>query len=268
MNMDKTQNDLSTGFKVNSAIDNPSAYFAATAERNRATDLSQLKNSMGEAVQTVTEAQNGITAITDVINQMQSVVQSAGSATTAQRDSLMKEFNTLRTQLNQSVQDANYQGTNLLQANTLTVVFNENGTSTLSISGFSAAAGARSTFTSSATITGGLGISTAGGTGAFSWGGATFTQILATHSSQLANALVTLRTQSQNLASNLSVVTIRQDYTSNTINTLNGGADNLTLADPNEEGANMLALQTRQQLGLVALQLSSQAQQGVLRLFP
>jgi flagellin len=266
-NMNMTQYHLSTGYKVNSAIDNPSAYFAATAERNRATDLSNLKNDMGEAVQTVTEAQNGITAITDLIQQMQSVVQSARTATTAGRDTLMTQYNGLRTQLDQAVNDASYKGTNLLQANTLTVVFNEISTSSLSIKGFSAVAGSRSSFAAS-TISGGLGISTAGSTGAASWGGATFTQILNTHATQLTAALNTLRTQSQNLATNLSVVTIRQDYTSNTVNTLNAGADALTLADPNAEGANMLALQTRQQLGLVSLQLASQAQQGILRLFP
>jgi flagellin len=265
--MNTTQYDLSTGYDVNSAVDNPSAYFAATSERNRANELSNLKADMGEAVQTVTQAQNGITAITSLIQQMQAVVQSAATATTASRDTLMAQFNTLRAQLNSAVNDANYQGTNLLQSNALTVTFNETGTSTLTIQGFSAVAGSRSTYTANATITGGLGISTAGGNTAFSWGVASFSAVLTVASSQLTSALSTLQTQSQNLASNLSTVTIRQAYTSNIINTLNGGADNLTLADPNTEGANMLALQTRQQLGIEALSLSSQAQSSILRLF-
>jgi len=265
--MNKTQYDLSTGYSVNSAVDNPSAYFAATSERNRANELSNLKADMGEAIQTVTEAQNGITAVTAVIQQMQAVVQSAKTATTAGRDSLMTQYNGLRSQLNQLVADANYKGTNLLENNTLTVTFNETNTSSLSITGFSAVAGSRASFAAT-TITGGLGISTAGATGASSWGGSTFSQILNTHATQLSAALTTLQTQSQNLASNLSTVNIRQQFASNTINTLNGGADALTLADPNEEGANMLALQTRQQLGIVSLSLASQAQQSVLRLFP
>jgi flagellin len=265
--MNTTQYDLSTGYSVNSAVDNPSAYFAATSERNRATELSNLKNSMGEAVQTVTQAQNGITAITSLVQQMQAVVQSAGSATTAGRTSLQAQYNTLRTQLNQAVGDANYQGTNLLQNNTLTVTFNQTATSTLSIKGFSAVAGGTVSYKAGSTITGGLGIDAAGATGASSWGGATFTQILNVASSQLSSALTTLQTQSQNLASNLSTVTIRQAYTSNITNTLNAGADNLTLADPNTEGANTLALQTRQQLGIEALSLSSQAQASILHLF-
>ena len=51
------------------------------------------------------------------------------------------------------------------------------------------------------------------------------------------------------------------------ISNLQTGSDNLTLADMNEEGANMLALQTRQQLGIQALSLASQANQSVMRLF-
>lgn len=263
--MNTTQYDLSTGYSVNSPTDNPTAYFAAQSERNRATELGNLKNAMGEAIQTVTQAQNGISAITQLIQQMQAVVQSAGSATTASRQSLQTQYNDLRTQLNDAVNDANYQGTNLLQDQTLTVTFNETGTSTLSITGFSAAAGSRASL--AGTITGGLGITTAGATGTTSWGVASFSHILNQTATQLTAALTTLQTESQNLSSNLSTVTIRQQYTTNIINTLNGGADNLTLADPNTEGANMLALQTRQQLGIEALSLSSQAQQSILRLF-
>jgi flagellin-like hook-associated protein FlgL len=62
-------------------------------------------------------------------------------------------------------------------------------------------------------------------------------------------------------------VQIRQDFTKGLINTLQTGGDSLVLADSNEEGANMLALQTRQQLSTTALSLSAQADQAVLRLF-
>ena len=80
-------------------------------------------------------------------------------------------------------------------------------------------------------------------------------------------ALTKLRTQSQSFGSNLSTVQIRQDFTKAMINTLQTGADGLTLADSNEEGANLLALQTRQQLSTTALSLAAQASQAVLRLF-
>ena len=76
-----------------------------------------------------------------------------------------------------------------------------------------------------------------------------------------------MRTQSKAFGSSLSTVEVRQDFTKAMINTLQAGADNLTLADSNEEGANLLALQTRQQLSTTALSLAAQADQNVLRLF-
>jgi len=76
-----------------------------------------------------------------------------------------------------------------------------------------------------------------------------------------------LRSQTSTLASNMNIITIRQDFTSNMINTLQTGSDNLTLADMNEEGANMLMLQTRRSLGTTALSLAAQAAQSVLKLF-
>ena len=77
----------------------------------------------------------------------------------------------------------------------------------------------------------------------------------------------TLRQNSSKLSGNLSIITVRNDFSTNMINTLIEGSDKLTLADSNEEGANMLMLQTRQTLSTTALSLSAQAAQSVLRLF-
>jgi flagellin-like hook-associated protein FlgL len=84
---------------------------------------------------------------------------------------------------------------------------------------------------------------------------------------ELNISLATLRSQASNFGSNLFIVQNRTEFTKSMINTLQTGADTLVLADINEEGANMLALQTRQQLSTTALALSSQADQAVLRLF-
>jgi len=84
---------------------------------------------------------------------------------------------------------------------------------------------------------------------------------------ELDNALVILRQESSKMSGNLSIITVRQDFSTNMINTLTEGSDKLTLADANEEGANMLMLQTRQSLSTTALSLSAQAAQSVLRLF-
>ena len=83
----------------------------------------------------------------------------------------------------------------------------------------------------------------------------------------LDTATTTLRTESSKLANNLSIITARQEFTQGMINVLKDGAAGLTNADMNEEGANMLMLQTRQALGTTSLSLASQAAQSVLRLF-
>ena len=140
-----------------------------------------------------------------------------------------------------------FNGINLLAANSLTVTLNETGTSSVTVTGV--------TFTSA-----GLTIAAA----ANAW--AADADITAA-STTLTAALTTLRSQSQAFSTNLSTVQIRQDFTKAMINALQTGADALTLADSNEEGANLLALQTRQQLSTTALSLASQASQSVLRLF-
>src|SRR5690606_17210371 len=84
---------------------------------------------------------------------------------------------------------------------------------------------------------------------------------------QVSAALDTLRAYGDSLSNSLSIIQTRQDFTSQTINTLQAGANDLTLADQNEEGANLLSLQTRQQLGVTSLSLAAQSQQSVLRLF-
>ena len=83
----------------------------------------------------------------------------------------------------------------------------------------------------------------------------------------LTEALGVIRSQASAFGSNLSIVENRTDFTKAMMNTLQTGADSLVLADTNEEAANMLALQTRQQLSSTALSLASQADQAVLQLF-
>ncbi|RYE50352.1 MAG: hypothetical protein EOP21_04025 [Hyphomicrobiales bacterium] len=83
---------------------------------------------------------------------------------------------------------------------------------------------------------------------------------------KLSSALTELRSQASAFGSNLSSVENRQSFTKNMINTLETGAANLTLADSNEEAANLLALQTRQQLSSSALSMASQQDQAVLQL--
>lgn len=394
--MDTTQERLSTGLKVNSAIDNASSYYTAQSLNNRASDLSALLDSMGQGIQTIQAANEGIEAITEFVEQAKAIANSARDAasktdvktlnakfsdlTTSQTpktsaataltleikkvngdkvealgssdehdkavtvaltklnaklaadelggkdaaafktavDAAMKEFtgtvledvmefsisadgkvsltakagyqiaakgagefagqgdkaadtglagdtatstvnvntdrqkyaeqfNEIMRQIDKLAKDSGYKGINLLQMNTLTVIFNEDRSSQIEVKGVDASST-------------GLKISNP----VDSW---QTDEDINKSITEAENAISELRIMASDYGNYYSIVQNRQDFTKNLINVLTEGADNLTLADMNEESANMLALQTRQQLAINSLSLASQAAQGVLQLF-
>lgn len=97
--------------------------------------------------------------------------------------------------------------------------------------------------------------------------GAGFTETLNNTIASLEKNLTNIRSIAQQLGSNIALLQTRLDFTNNYVNTLTAGAGKLSLADLNEEGANLLALQTRQQLGIQALSFAGQSEQGILGLF-
>jgi flagellin-like hook-associated protein FlgL len=375
--LDTTQTRLATGNKVNSALDNPTSYFTASALNSRASDLGNLLDGVSNAVQTIQAANDGITSITKLVESAQATANQAqqlsekvedqpavaGAAATAvgtktgltatsdatangfadgdsltltggnfsnvtisfkadgsgdldtdtlttqdvideintqaganvaslvggkltitgqdlatditvggtntsglaatahvaaaaattkdnpARAALITQYNGLLDQIDQLTKDAGYNGNNLLAGTStqLKVVFNESGTSSLTVEGKDTSAS-------------GLGLSQITATDFAT--NSSITTIL----SKLKTATDTLRTDASSFGSNLSIVQTRQDFTKALINTLQTGASNLTLADSNEEAANLLALQTRQSLSTKALSLASQGDQNVLRL--
>lgn len=251
--LSQTQDRLSSGKRVNSALDNPTNFFAAQGHLERASDLNDRKDGMSEAVATIKTADNGIKAITALIQSAKGLASAAASTSnTLSQATYESQFLQVTSQITTLASDSSYRGTNLLTGGTLTIEFSaKTGDANLSVAGFNADASALG-------VSSVAGWDTAGGVGA---GNAT--QALA----NMDAALTTLRSKSSTLASNLSVITARQDFTNSMMNTLQTGSDGLTLADMNEEGANMLMLQTRQSLGTTALSLSSQAAQSILRLF-
>ena len=172
----------------------------------------------------------------------------ADPASQATRASLVAQYNNVLLQINTTASDSSFNGVNLLNGDTLKLVFNETGTSTLSITGV--------TFNDA-----GLGLSTLSSGTDFLDNNSANTVL-----SQLQNASTTLRGEASALGSNLSIVQIRQDFNKNLINVLQTGASNLTLADPNQEAADSQALSTRQSIAVSALALANQSQQSVLQL--
>ena len=367
-----TQARLSTGLRVNSALDNPSSFFTAASLSNRSNDLSRLLDDMGQGIQVLKAADKGITATQKTIESMQSVLRQAlqststtgkltganttkltgstkltdaaigNSATdvykvkvgtgtavsvhtvtaTSTVQDLIDAINTntsvngdvrasldsngqftieslnakditfsavdtastpnniinelmggsvvasltatagtinstrkassdqlteLLSQLDQQVNDASYNGINLLKGDNLKITFNESASSTLTVKG------AKSDFAS-------LGLA-ASGTNLQS------DDEINSFLTKMTTALTTLRTRAATFGTNLSIVQNRQDFTKNIVSTLDEGRQKLVQADTNEEAAKLLALNTRQQLSGTALTLANQSDQAVLRLF-
>jgi flagellin-like hook-associated protein FlgL len=171
------------------------------------------------------------------------------------RKGLVQQFNTLRDQLDKYATDSSYNGINLLSGDNLKLTLNETGSSAINIQ----AKDANGNTLSISSIA--LGINAAANSDFDS--NTAINSVLST----LTGALSTLRSQGSSFGSNLSAVQNRQTFTKSMINTLQTGADKLVLADTNEEGANLLALQTRRSLSTTALSMASQADQAVLQLF-
>jgi flagellin-like hook-associated protein FlgL len=166
----------------------------------------------------------------------------------ATRAGLVAQYNSILDNITATAQDSSYNGIDLLNGDQLKLTFNETGTSKLTVQGVS--------FDST-----GLGLSKL-------TAGTDFLDNASANSAitKLDTASSALRTEASTLGSNLSVVQIRQDFSTNLINVLQTGSSNLTLADTNEEAANSQALSTRQSIAVSALSLANQSQQSVLQL--
>ncbi|MFP4390104.1 MAG: hypothetical protein ACLFPR_14310, partial [Desulfococcaceae bacterium] len=139
--LDRTQTRLSTGKKVNTALDNPTNFFAAQGHTNRASDLSARKDGMSEGIQTIKAADAGIKGITGLIEAAKGLAQSARSADEDGRDDLSVQFDALLGQIDDLADDSGYKGINLLDSGELTVDFNEEGDSEVKVKGFDASSG-------------------------------------------------------------------------------------------------------------------------------
>jgi flagellin len=171
----------------------------------------------------------------------------ATGVTSAARVSLAAQFEVLRTQIDELARDSSFSGVSLLNNQSVTVIMNQSATTKLVV------AGNNDTST-------GLGLVAAANTFQDNYD-------INVAINNINNALATLKNQASTYTANVAVIQDRTEFTKQTINTLQTGINDLTLADANQEGASLLALQTRQSLSSTALSLATQADQNVLRLF-
>src|ERR1700686_4514341 len=226
------------------AVSGLGANGAVTASDDGSGHLVLTGNTNTTAFTVVANAESAALGVTT-----SATVNNAVAPVSATRTTLQGNYNNILTQIDQLAGDASYNGINLLAGDTLKVLFNENGTSSLSITGVN--------FNSK-----GLGLSTASGTGFLDNNNITATE------AAINAAISTVRAQTKTFGTNSGTIQTRQTFEQNMINTLQTGASNLVLADQNQESANLLTLQTRQQLEISALSIANQANQSVLKLFP
>jgi len=171
----------------------------------------------------------------------------ATGANSVARTSLAAQFDALRTQIDQMAADSAFNGVSLLNNQSLTVIMNQSATTKLVVAGNNDTSNGLGVVTSTNTFQDNFDVNVA--------------------LNNINNALSTLQNQASTYTANVAVIEDRTDFTKQTINTLQTGVNDLTLADANQEGASLLALQTRQSLSSTALSLATQADQNVLRLF-
>ena len=379
--IERTQNRLSTGLKVASAIDDPVAFFQAKTLTDRAFDFVEKKEGIDQGIASLSAALDGAESIESLIRQLKGLATSLKSATGGQFSAIVGQYNNIRTQIGTLADDTTYQGVNLINgtSETLSISFSEQSASLLTVNSvnlrqsgllvddlnvigksgrtawtysadtsfeFTPAGsatviltyqGSQATFnagvvqvdygTLTLDLTIALGTNQAGvaSTETLSAGDIITVRLgssanVADNSTQfgivstvntafiavvadvsaldisadqtvfvqstdidilqsgdsakidsqitiLDSALTTLRSNAQTIGSNVALLQTRLDFTEVYVNELEAGGSKLTLADINEEGANLLALQTRQQLGISALAFAGQAEQGILALF-
>jgi flagellin-like hook-associated protein FlgL len=256
--IDQTQERLSTGKNVNSALDDALAFFKARNLNDRASDLASVKDGIAEGINVIKSAVQGLESIESTLKQMKAIASSArAESDSSTREKLSSQYLELRSQIDNLTEDSSYNGVNLIKtgADTLTVKFNEKtGTDANELEVVGVASDAS-----------GLGVTS---TGASNWAAtAGFATTIDGEIDLIDSALTTVRATAQTFGTNSSMLSIREDFTSELINTLESGAGQLVNADLNEESANMLSLQTRQSLGTISLSIAQQSEQAVLRLF-
>ncbi|MDX1739295.1 MAG: flagellin [Alphaproteobacteria bacterium] len=274
---ERTQTRLTTGRRINGVVDDAVNFFRAKALTDRAEDFALRKDNIDQGVSALNSALKAIESIDSLVKQMKGIIEASRSQTTQERQQATTQFEEVGKQVFQLIEDASYQGLNLLSSTNaiLDVAFGVRTSSRLQVVGLdlnkTVGDATRGLFTTAIFSAAGNNINVSN----FGLSGGSFTNFGAENSQvSMANDMVTvidksiarLRGHAATLGSNVAILQTRLDFTNTYVNELTTGSDKLTLADLNEEGANLVALQTRQQLGIQSLSISGQQQQAILSL--
>jgi len=246
-----TQNEVSTGLLVSSAKDNGAIWGIAQNERSSVASLDAVKQSLQRAQSTVDVAVSAGQTISDLLNQIKAktLAASDSSLDTTSRTALANDVTALVAQINRTVSNADFNGTNILKsgAANISALANAAGTSVLTVkaedlSGTTGLTKSLQTTFTTATTAG------------------TFLTSVNSVITNVNSAVASLGTASNALTTHLNFISNLQD-------TLTQGVGNLVDADVAKESASLTALQTKQQLGVQALSIANSSKQGLLSLF-
>ena len=250
--LQQTQNIISTGKMVNTAADNGAVWSIANTMSGKVSDLDAVKDSLNRATSTIDVAMSAGQQVSDLLTQMKEKALAASdtSLDTTSRASMNQDFKSLLNQITTVVNNASFNGVNMINSGGTTIyaLANDSGSSRITVAAQDLSVGG-----TIVTLAAAASFATAGAA-------STYVATLTTDITNVNNALTSLGTGSNALAGQLSFVSKLQD-------SLNTGISNLVDADMAAESAQLQALQTKQQLGIQALSIANQSTSSLLSLF-
>jgi len=246
------QNQVSTGLAISAPSDNGAIWAIAQNQRATALSLDSVTQSLQRAQSSIDVATSAGQSVSDLLNQLKSKALAASdtSLDSASRSALNADFSSLRNQITSVVDNASFNGANLIDsgAKNIYALANATGTSSLTVAAQNLSLGG-----SNVTLTATTSIGTA--TQAFN-----AIATIQTSITNVNNALAKLGTSENALAS-------QQTFVANLQDTIDTGVGNLVNANLAKESAQLQALQTKQQLGIQALSIANSSSSSLLSLF-
>lgn len=257
--LNKTNNDLmavqghiNSGLKVAGPKDNGAIYAIAQNMRGNVAGYQTISDSLNRGISTVDVAISAGQSISDLLTEMKAKTLAAADASldTASRNALNQDFIGLRDQITTIVQNASFNGSNLVDGSLPNIQY------------LAATDGSKRITVDGQALSLGGSIVTIGSTSTIATQGDASTMISSINSSiQNVNASLA------KLASGAKKFSIQNDFVSKLMDTLNAGIGNLVDADMAVESARLQALQVKQQLGIQALSIANSSPSITLSLF-
>ena len=247
-----TQTHINTGLKVATAKDNGATFAIAQNMRGNVSGYQAVSDSLNRGVSTVDVAISAGSSISDLLNELKSKALAASDASldTASRTALNADFVALRDQITAIVQNAEFNGTNLVNGSVpgINALASADGTKRITVDAVTLSlSGSVVTITSTASIS---------------------TQANASAMISIVNTSIqNVNAALAKLASGEKKFTIQNDFVSKLVDALNTGIGNLVDADMAVESARLQSLQVKQQLGVQALSIANAQPQIILSLF-